>query len=568
MKPARRTLAAAICVVCATAVGCSDNSAQGAGGGGDLGVGGGLGAGGSGGASDGGSEPTWDPRFDPFADALRAELLAGSAYGISAAVMENGEVTFAAAFGSRDHHGIEKLRTTSLMQIGSVTKQLTAVGLLQKVDSGQASLDDNLEQLLPALEFAKDPSWDDEVTLRDLLSHSGAFVDDVPWYGWAAPKSDDSYLSEVAYGSWASTGYLMNPPGLFFNYSNAHFSYAGVVTEELDGRAWPQVMQEEVFGPLGMDRTYLRKSDVEEDGDYALSYGFAPDGNGRRPLTMDDINDAAFTRPAGLAWSTPTQMMRWASFLLEGNDTVLSTALRQQLTAEQIETLLPGGTSGYGFGLFIDDGWMTGEGRWYAMPVWVHNGLTLSFSHVFVVLPELDFAVSIAASGRQQPWAAMDVALETLGSLPEPTSPPVVELDPTTFDRHVGTYVDVHGFGDIHISLQGDSLTVDIPSLTAADVDVDTQLVPLANDYFIGVIDGGLFDLTFIPAEPGSQSVYLRNRVFVATRADTTMMVQPIVGPPSPSGVEETLRRLEQQPPLPPAVQARLAAQGDVQNGP
>ncbi len=495
--------------------------------------------GGAGGAGTGGQ--SWDPRFEAFAQALQDDLAASSAYGVSAAVMEQGEVTFAVAFGSKDPEGQEPLLPTTLMQIGSTTKQMTAVALLQRVQAGEVSLGDTLAEALPDLSFDLDPSWSDQIELRHLLSHQGGFYDYTPW----GTSSDDADLAAHAYGPFAATEFLMNPPGLFWNYANPNFTLAGLVTEELDSRAWPDLMVEDVFQPLGMTRSYLRKSEVEADGDYALSYGFGVDDLEAPELglvAMEDMPDPAFTRPAGLAWTTPTQQMAWADFVMHGDEAVLSAALREQLTEEQIDTLYLVGNMHYGFGMFVWRGYLTGDGTWYPMAVWEHGGNTLSFSNLLYILPEQDLALAVTSSGYGTDfWHSIDTAMTTLVDLPAPGTAPAYEVDPDTFDRHVGDYHDPYNIGDVVITREQDTLYVEMPLLEQLGYDVGPELEAISSEIFVLAIDGLPYDLTFIPSEPGGDSVYIRNRAFVATRVLTAL---PAAARPMPSA-EQVARWLE-----------------------
>lgn len=172
------------------------------------------------------------PRFAAFVEALRTDLRNSQAYGVSAAVMEDGVVTFAAAFGSKDPEGTEPLTPETLMQIGSTTKQFTAAALLRKVEQGLVFLDDTLEELLPELEFARNGTWDDLIQVRHLLTHQSGLGDLV----FDFSSSEDSALAEFAYGDFAQVAYLMNPPGIFWNYSNPNFCLAGLITQVFDTR--------------------------------------------------------------------------------------------------------------------------------------------------------------------------------------------------------------------------------------------------------------------------------------------------------------------------------------------
>ncbi len=495
----------------------------------------------------------YDARFQPLVDALLADLEASEAFGVSVAIMEGGEITFAQAFGSKDRQGDQPLTPETLMQIGSTTKQMTATALLQKVESGQLSLDDTLEELLPSLELALGPTWDDEITARHLLTHQGAFYDFVEW----AEQPADARLAELTYGQFADEIYLMAPPGSFFNYANPNFVMAGLVTEELDGRAWPDLMREDVFEPLGMTRTFARKAEVEADGDYSLSYGYTEldvaQGGAPGPLIMSKVVDSGWLRPAGLVWTTPTQMMRWADFILRGNEDVLSDALRAEITEEQVDTAYLPGFDFYGHGMSVTRGFFDSNDQWYSLPLWHHDGNTLSFTSTFVMLPEQDFAISIVTSGYATDFSAsLETALLTLVDLPAPSAGPEYAIEPATFDRHVGSYHDAFYAGDMEITQVGDALNVSMPQLEQLGFDVAPELEAITSDIFLVTIDGFQYDLTFIPSVPGQESTYVRNRIFVTTRvpAGPPPMPLPPSASPTRAKVEAMLARARSERPL------------------
>jgi CubicO group peptidase (beta-lactamase class C family) len=464
---------------------------------------------------------SWDPRFDDFVDALKADLENSEAYGVSAAVMEDGEITFAAAFGSKDEEGNDPLTPNTLMQIGSTTKQMTAVALLRKVDEGLLSVDDTLEDLLPLFEFERDSSWDDQVTVHHLLSQQSGIVDWTPWDG----PSEDSELATYTYDEFDDEQYLMNPPGAFFNYSNPNYVLTGLLTESLDSRSWTDIMKEDIFLPLGMDRTFLRKEDVEADGDYALSYGFASNMSEQETMgavSMEDLVDSAWIRPAGLVWTTPSQMMTWAKFIMKGDEEVLSDDLREEMATPHVE-IFPGiDAMSYGYGLFIEKGYATGTGEWYETPVLQHGGNTLSFTHLFYMLPEYDFAVAICSSTYADSFArSLSTAITTIVDLPEPSEVPVDEVNPKQFDNHVGVYNDPWMLeGQVIVTREDDALYVEIPTLESSGYDVNSELVPVTSDIFLLGIDDDVYELTFISETEGGISTYIRNRSMVATRVE------------------------------------------------
>jgi CubicO group peptidase (beta-lactamase class C family) len=508
--------------------------------------------------SGGGGGDTWDPRFDAFVEAVQQDLAANDAYGVSVAIMENGQVTFAHAFGSKDADGLEPLTPSTLMQIGSTTKQMTAAAMLRKVEAGDVALDDTLEATLPDLEFTLDAAWDDQLTPHLLISHQGGIIDYVDWLG----PADDDYLGDFMYGPFADQLWLMSPPGAFWNYSNPNFSFAGLVTERFDTRAWADIMKEDLYVPLGMTRTFARKSEVEADGDYSLSYGFTMDDleNNGPPgdVPMAEVGDSATVRPAGLVWTTPTQMMEWARFIMHGNTTVLSDDLRAEITTEHVDSGYLNGAMGYGYGMFVWDGFLTSDGEaFYPMTVWEHGGNTVSMTNAFWMLPEHDFAICITSSGYGTDFEhSVDVAIQTLVDLPEGIDPPTYTVDPTQFSRHVGTYDDPYNIGQVIIEDQGGNLTISMPDLDAMGIDYDPNLTAISSEIFALEADGTTFDLTFIPATPGGPSVYIRNRGFVVSRPEPAFA--PTATPSDHQPNRDTIERMFAQARMSPSISKRI----------
>ncbi|MDX9806828.1 MAG: serine hydrolase domain-containing protein [bacterium] len=463
-------------------------------------------------------EDAADESFSPFIDALKKDLEKSDALGVSVAVMKGGNVVFAHAFGFKDAGRKVPLTPETLMQIGSTTKQMTATALLQKVEEEKVALENTINDVLPDLEFKLDETWDDSITVHHLLSHQGGFYD---WIPWDFMPEDD--MLEGIGSTYAKKYFLMNPPGAFYNYSNPNFAFAGLITETLDNRFWPDIMKEDVFAPLGMERTFLRRSEVKKDGDYSDSYGYdynEIESAEFTDITIDKIADSAFTRPAGLVWTTPLQMMKWADFIMNGNSDVLGDKYRKMITTPHVDTLYGAGTMHYGYGMMVETGYMDKAGKWYEIPVWEHGGNTISFSNILYILPDQDFAVSICSSGYGTDFTeSLDVAITTLANLPEPSETvPKYETDPEKFDDHVGTYNDAYNVGTMIITRNGDKLLVSAPTLEEYNYEVGPELVPVSSDIFFLYLDGQPLDITFVKEE--GHSKYMRNRIFVLTKVE------------------------------------------------
>lgn len=450
----------------------------------------------------------WDAKWDALQLALEQDLAANTAYGASAAVWVDGELVWTGVVGSAaSGHDLDP---DTLFAIGSTTKQLTAAHLLQRVDAGDVALDDTLDAVLPDLDFVKSPGVTAEITVEHLLTHQGAFYD---YLAWQASAHDDA-LASTAYGAFTRDAYVMAEPGAFWNYSNPNFSLAGLIAEETGDGAWADLIHAELLAPLGMDACSARGEVVEQG---AWARGIFP----QQALDIDPTTfEPAWARPAGLVWCRPTDMVRWAEFLLDGDPDVLSDDLREQITAKHVDTLSYNDLIHYGYGLFIQDGFYDGRG-WVDVPVWSHGGNTLGHTSMFWVLPEQRVAVSILSSGYGTDFSAsMITAVGLAADLPDAVDLPRRDWDPTQLDHLTGRYMDPNNVGEMLISREGDGLFVDMPLLDELGMGYRRQLTPAGTDLWLVTIDGADYDLTFVRDGHQADRQWIRNRIFVATRAD------------------------------------------------
>lgn len=170
----------------------------------------GCGAGGDGATiADAGGVTEARGRFQALAAAVEQERVALGAPGVAVAVVEKGAVTFAQGFGSKDPDGQDPVKPTTLFRIGSCTKSLTAIAILQAVQEGKVGLDDPVIQTVPGFHSNRSPVPVPSVSLRHLLTHSGGILDyseiDAP-----ASEQTDAALEAFLTGRFADIGYIQS----------------------------------------------------------------------------------------------------------------------------------------------------------------------------------------------------------------------------------------------------------------------------------------------------------------------------------------------------------------------
>jgi CubicO group peptidase (beta-lactamase class C family) len=139
---------------------------------------------------------------------------------------------------------------SQLFEIGSITKTMTALLVLQHVQTGDIELEDPIGVHLPEFQIAVKEATQ-HITIRQLLTHTSGLDcgDDFTDTG----NGDDClerYVTEVLSGIG-----LLHDPGARWSYCNGGYSVLGRLVEVLDGRPWDDALIQRVFEPLGLSAT-------------------------------------------------------------------------------------------------------------------------------------------------------------------------------------------------------------------------------------------------------------------------------------------------------------------------
>jgi CubicO group peptidase (beta-lactamase class C family) len=208
---------------------------------------------------------------DLFTEALPARLQAAQVPGLSWALIANGQMVQAGAWGFADLAAGQPMRADSLLSTASVTKTFTGALLLQEVDRGRCALDDAADRHLPfALRHPAHPEV--RITLRHLLTHTSSLADDLTPYD-ASYACGDPLLS---LGAWlqnalhseaaqAKPPFYADAPGSRHAYSNVGYGLLGLISERLSGLPFDAVLRKGLLDPLGMDRSFMLLQHAQAD---------------------------------------------------------------------------------------------------------------------------------------------------------------------------------------------------------------------------------------------------------------------------------------------------------------
>lgn len=246
------------------------------------------------------------PVTDHTARRLRWRLATAQAEGqvpsIVAGIVRDGALAWAEGVGD-----VPGEVTDTQYKIGSITKTLTAVLVLQLVHEGRLSLDAPASEVLGPVGYA-------DRSVRQLLAHTGGLQAE-PAGSWWERTEGATFDALVAANDGSTPAFDADRR---FHYSNLGYGLLGEVVARLRGQTWWDAVEQRVLAPLGMSRTSYQAS-----GAHALGWSVHPYA---QTLIPEPLPDTAAMAPAGQVWSTVADLATYCTFLLEGHDDVLSAA--------------------------------------------------------------------------------------------------------------------------------------------------------------------------------------------------------------------------------------------------
>jgi CubicO group peptidase (beta-lactamase class C family) len=343
--------------------------------------------------------------------------------GAAIALVRDGQVAWAGSYGQADPGRRVPIAQGTVFQVGSISKPVTAWGVLRLVDKGRLDLDAPVETYLTRWHLPASDYDADRVTIRRLLNHSAGLS--LHGYPGLPPTDRLPSLEESLAGDNGGAGavYIARQPGSRFSYSGGGYTVLQLVIEEVTGESFATYMQREVLDPLGMTRSSFQwRSDLRA----ATAIGHNPDG---QPYPNYLFTEKA---AAGL-YTTAADLARFAAAAMTGPQGqppgrgVLSTAsLAAMLTPVALpdEVFGPDATRAphritWGLGYEIDglpDG---------TLMAW-HDGSNSGWDARFVTLPERREGIVILTNANPASaflQSASDTWANWLG-IPFPGAPP------------------------------------------------------------------------------------------------------------------------------------------------
>jgi CubicO group peptidase (beta-lactamase class C family) len=340
--------------------------------------------------------------LNSYVEAVRTE------YGLpalAAAVVKDGKVIAAAATGTRVYGQDIPVTIDDRFHLGSNTKSMTATLAGMLVEEGKLSWDSNVGDVLGDAVKEMSPSLA-ATTLEQLLSNSSGIPGDTD-------ELIDLYFSDAVFDfnpqqqrlamldAWKHHDVVV-PEGSPFQYSNFGYMIAGMMVEKAADTPWEQLINERIFGPLGLASAGLGPQTTFGLIDAPVAHRVEPDGSVTAMLWGPASDVPPVMGPAGNAHMSILDYAKWAGWNAgqgERGPELVTPETLQRLHKVHVQTPVrenppPGTPSTGGYGL----GWSSVEFDWAGKPLLTHNGSNSMNITRILIDTERDLAIVVATN--------------------------------------------------------------------------------------------------------------------------------------------------------------------------
>lgn len=326
---------------------------------------------------------------------ISAEFKADEPGGV-VLVARGGEAVYKRAFGMASVELGVPMREEMVFNIGSVTKQFTAVAVLQLAEQGKLSLHDEVTKYLPDY-----PAGGRKITVENLLTHTAGIPGPAPEAMTRLQGRKDLVSLREIIATFKDRP-LDFAPGARWSYSNTGYMLLGAIIEKASGLSYPAYLEKNIFKPAGMTRT-LFGDDQLLVKNRAASYVYSR-AESRFLNAMNDKLETAYS--AGAIQSTAEDLLRW-NRALGAHRLITKESLEKARTEYRLQD---GRGTHYGYGWFV--------GNIQGSPLVEHGGNMGGFMCHAIYLPREDVFVVVLynfRAARLPEFLAGDLAALAIG---------------------------------------------------------------------------------------------------------------------------------------------------------
>lgn len=375
--------------------------------------------------------------LDADLDPMLTALFPADGPGATVIVVKDGAVVYRKAFGLANLELRVPMRPENVFEIGSVTKQFTAVATMMLVEEGKLALDDDVRKYL-----ADFPDKGAKITIEHLLTHTSGIPSYTELPTWPSLWRKDMTPAEII--NLTRDMPLEFAPGSQYKYDNTGYVMLGAIIEKASGLSYADFVSKRIFEPCGMRHSFYGSKNALIP-ERALGYTRAGRGEG----AWQNAPYLSMTQPyaAGSLMSSVDDLAAWDRAVSAGK-LVSKASWERIFTPYRLST---GATSSYGYGWDI--------GSFENRRMIRHNGGIFGYVSEVLRIPEANLYVAMLTNSDSHPvdtgFVVTKIAAAALGT---PYREPVaVSLDEAALDSLVGVY-DIDGTATRIVSREGTRL--------------------------------------------------------------------------------------------------------------
>lgn len=285
-------------------------------------------------------------------DITALELAKENVGSLTIGVVSGKDLVWTRSFGYADMEQKVMATRSSAYRIGSISKQFTALMLLQLVADGKVHLSDPVEKCLPELSRVGEARpWAPPITLIQLATMTSG-MDREPANLPAYLKGPVSDWEKVMLAALNETRFAYEPDTRYF-YSNIGYAMLGASLSRAVNRPFVDYVKERIFTPLGMKNTDFEPTPAIKAN---LTKGYAVERNGRIDVELPAREHAGrgYKVPNGAIYTTVDDLARFISFELgEGPESVLKKSVWED-NLTRVNSADGSLRSGYGIGFQVN----------------------------------------------------------------------------------------------------------------------------------------------------------------------------------------------------------------------
>jgi len=348
-------------------------------------------------------------------DALLESQFRANQPGATALVSKNGKIIYRKAFGNANLELSVPMTPENVFQIGSMTKQFTAVSILILLEEGKLSLEDDITKYIPNY-----PTHNKRITIHHLLTHTSGIKSYTSMRSLREIARKD--LEPIELIDFFKNEPMNFIPGQAYKYNNSGYIILGYIIEKISGITYAEFVDKNIFKKISMSSSlYGNKTTVIKN----RAYGYQKRGAYKNAMYIS-LN---LPYAAGSIMSTVDDLLKWQQAI--SNNTLLK--LETIKKAFKNYTLTNGTKINYGYGWNINN--INGT------PTIEHGGSIFGFKSMGVYIPSEDVYVIILSNCdcNSPTTTTLKIAALTIGK-PFPEIKNAVTLTSKQLEKWVGTY--------------------------------------------------------------------------------------------------------------------------------